>query len=122
LRYCWSMDGTSRIFRGIKRTSKIGGGRAKLLFSGLLKGSFIAPLEIRQLRVFRYQRKLMGQVSAEKNRLQKILEDGNIKLSAVVTDSFGVRARRIIEAMLGGETEVEELVYNEPQKLERLER
>jgi len=38
------------------------------------------------------------------------LEDGNSKLSAVVTDSFGVPATRIIEAMLGGETEVEELV------------
>lgn len=83
----------------------------KLLLSGLLKGSFIPPLEIRQLRdLFRYKRKLTGQVSAEKNRLQKILEDGNIKLSAVVTDSFGVSATRIIEAMLGGETEVEELV------------
>ena len=83
----------------------------KLLLSGLLKGSFIPPLEIRQLRdLFRYKRKLTGQVSAEKNRLQKILEDGNIKLSAVVSDSFGVSSTRIIEAMLGGETEVEELV------------
>ena len=83
----------------------------KLLLSGLLKGSFIPPVEIRQLRdLFRYKRKLRGQISAEKNRLQKILEDGNIKLSSVVTDSFGVSATRIIEAMLAGEEEVAELV------------
>ena len=53
----------------------------KLLLSGLLKGSFIPPVEIRELRdLFRYKRKLTGQVSAERNRLQKILEDANIRV------------------------------------------
>ncbi len=76
----------------------------KLLLSGLLKGSFIPPVEIRELRdLTRYKRKLTGQVAAEKNRLQKILEDANLKLSAVVTDTFGVSATRIIEALLAGE-------------------
>ena len=83
----------------------------KLLLSGLLKGSFIPPVEIRQLRdLFRYKRKLTGQVSAEKNRLQKILEDANIKLSSVVSDVFGVSATRIIDALIGGEEDLEELV------------
>lgn len=83
----------------------------KLLLSGLLKGSFIPPVEIRELRdLFRYKRKLTGQVSAEKNRLQKILEDANIKLSSVVSDTFGVSATKIIDALLAGEEKIEELV------------
>jgi transposase len=83
----------------------------KLLLSGLLQGSFIPPLEIRQLRdLFRYKRKLTGQVSAEKNRLQKILEDANVKLSSVVSDTFGVSATKIIDALLAGEENIEELV------------
>lgn len=84
---------------------------AKLLLSGLLKGSFIPPKEIRELRdLFRYKRKLVGQISSEKNRLQKILEDANIKLSSVVSDTFGVSSTRIIDALLKGENDVEELV------------
>ena len=68
-------------------------------------------MEIRQLRnLFRYKRKLTGQVSAEKNRLQKILEDANIKLSSVVSDTFGVSATRIIDALLEGQEDTEELV------------
>lgn len=84
---------------------------AKLLLSGLLKGSFIPPKEIRELRdLFRYKRKLVGQISSEKNRLQKILEDANIKLSSVVSDTFGVSSTRIIEALLNGQNDIEELV------------
>lgn len=84
---------------------------AKLLLSGLLKGSFIPPKEIRELRdLFRYKRKLTGQVSSEKNRLQKILEDTNIKLSSVVSDTFGVSATKMIDAMLDGEQDVEKLI------------
>lgn len=83
----------------------------KLLLSGLLKGSFIPPVEIRQLRdLTRYKRKLTQHVAAEKNRLQKILEDANLKLSSVVSDSFGVSATRIIEALLAGEEKIEELL------------
>jgi transposase len=83
----------------------------KLLLSGLLKGSFIPPIEIRQLRdLTRYKRKLTQQIAAEKNRLQKILEDANLKLSSVVSDSFGVSATKIIDALLEGEEEISELL------------
>ena len=83
----------------------------KLLLSGLLKGSFIPPVEIRQLRdLFRYKKKLTGQVSAEKNRLQKILEDANLKLTSVVSDTFGVSATKIIDALLAGEENIAELL------------
>jgi transposase len=84
---------------------------SKLLLSGLLKGSFIPPKEIRELRdLFRYKRKLTSQISSEKNRLQKILEDANIKLSSVVSDTFGVSSTKIINALIEGENDIEALV------------
>lgn len=82
----------------------------KLLLSGLLKGSFIPPKPIRELRdLTRYRRKIVGQVASEKNRIQKILEDANIKLSSVVSDMSGATATKIINAMIDGETNIEEL-------------
>ncbi|RLD54280.1 MAG: IS110 family transposase [Bacteroidetes bacterium] len=83
---------------------------AKLLLSGLLKGSFIPPKPIRELRdLTRYRRKIVGQVSSEKNRLQKILEDANIKLSSVVSNMSGATATKIINAMISGEEDIEKL-------------
>lgn len=84
---------------------------AKLLLSGLLKGSFIPKLSIRELRdLTRYKRKVIEQTSAEKNRIQKILEDANIKLSSVVSSMSGATATKIIDAMISGEENIEELV------------
>lgn len=84
---------------------------AKLLLSGLLKGSFIPPVGIRELRdLTRYRRKVIQQEASEKNRIQKILEDANIKLSSVVSDMSGVTATKIISMMIDGEDNLEELV------------
>jgi len=84
---------------------------AKLLLSGLLRGSFIPPKPIRELRdLTRYKRKIIGQISSEKNRIQKILEDANIKLSSVVSDMSGATATKIIDAMIGGEDNINELL------------
>ena len=64
--------------------------RVYLHLSDLLKGSFIPEHPIRELRdLTRYKTKLTHQISAEKNRFQKILEDANIKLSSVLNDVFG---------------------------------
>lgn len=83
----------------------------KLLLSGLLKGSFIPPKPTRELRdLTRYRRKIIGTIASEKNRLQKILEDANIKLSCVVSNMSGRVATKIINAMLDGEEDVSELV------------
>lgn len=83
---------------------------SKLLISGLLKGSYIPPKKIRELRdLCRYKKKLINQISSEKNRMQKILEDANIKLSSVVSDVFGVSASRIIEAIIDGKEDLDEL-------------
>jgi transposase len=84
---------------------------AKLLLSGLLRGSFIPPKPTRELRdLTRYKRKVIEQVSAEKNRIQKFLEDANIKISSVVSSTSGVTATRIIDAMIAGEQNIEELL------------
>ncbi len=78
---------------------------AKLLLSGLLKGSFIPERPIRELRdLTRYKTKLTNQVTAEKNRFQKILEDANIKLSSVLKDVFGATGTKIINHILEHES------------------
>jgi len=73
----------------------------KLLLSGLLKGSFIPPKEIRELRdLVRLKRKYTQQITSDKNRLMKTLEDANIKLSSVVSDVFGVSATKIVNDLV----------------------
>lgn len=84
---------------------------AKLLLSGLLRGSFIPPREIRELRdLTRYRKKLVNQVSAEKNRYQKILEDANLKLSVVLSDVFGATGQKIMAKILKGDYKLEQLL------------
>ena len=84
----------------------------KLLLSGLLKGSFIPCKEIRELRdLTRYKRKLTNQVSAEKNRFQKILEDANLKLSVVLSDVFCVTGMKMIKEILSGHYQPEQLLH-----------
>jgi len=83
---------------------------AKLLLSGLLQGSLIPPKPIRELRdLTRYRRKIVGQIASEKNRIQKVLEDANIKLSSVVSNMSGATATKIIDAMIWGEEDIEKL-------------
>jgi transposase len=82
----------------------------KLLLSGLLKGSFIPPCDIREMRdLFRYRKKLTAQIVAEKNRFQKILEDANIKLGSVISDVFGASGKAITNAIIGGQTDAAKL-------------
>jgi transposase len=76
---------------------------ARLLRWGLLKPSLIPPRPIRDLRdLCRYRKKLTEQASAEKNRIQKVLEDANIKLASVVSTVFGVSGRAMLEALIQG--------------------
>lgn len=83
---------------------------AQLLRCGLIKASFIPPKPIRELRdLTRYRKKLIGQLSSEKNRVQKVLEDANIKLSSVATDIFGVSGMLIINALLDGNSDAKEM-------------
>lgn len=87
---------------------------SKLLLSGLLKGSFIPPQDIRELRdLVRYKRKLINQAASEKNRLIKTLEDCNIKLSSVISDvNDGVSATKIINDIIKGITDIDKLMLH----------
>lgn len=81
-----------------------------LLRNGLIRSSFIPPRHIRQLRdLTRHRRKLHHNIASEKNRLQKYLEDANIKLSSVVTDIFGASGRDILRQIIKGNTNADEL-------------
>ena len=83
---------------------------ADLLSHGLLKASFIPPQDIRDLRdLTRYRKSLTDERVREANRLQKLLETANIKLSSVATDVMGVSGRAMLEALLAGNTDPEVL-------------
>jgi transposase len=84
---------------------------SKLLLSGLLKGSFIPPCEIRELRdLTRYRKKVVGQAASEKNRIIKILEDANIKLSSVLSNVDGATGTKIINSFIEGTTDIDKLI------------
>lgn len=77
---------------------------AQLLQYGLLKGSFIPPRSQRELRdLTRHRTQLVEEKIRTANRIHKILEDANIKLSSVATDILGLSGRAMLEALIQGE-------------------
>jgi transposase len=77
---------------------------AQLLQHGLLRPSFIPPRPTRELRDLTRQRtRLIGEKAAVANRVQKVLEDANVKLGSVASDVLGVSGRAMIEAIIRGE-------------------
>lgn len=79
---------------------------ADLLRHGLLKASFVPPREQRDLRELTRQRtKLIEEQARVANRIQKVLESANIKLSGVATDITGVSARAMLKQLVEGETD-----------------
>ena len=76
----------------------------------MLRPSFVPPHEIRRLRdLTRYRADLVGVRNAEKNRVEKLLEDACVKLSVVASDIFGVSGRDMMAAMIAGERDPEKL-------------
>jgi len=91
---------------------------AHLLQVGHLHGSFIPPLEIRELRDLTRQRvQLLNDRTSAINRLHKILQDANIKLSSVASDIMGVSGRAMIKAMIAGENDPKTLAELARQRL-----
>ena len=83
---------------------------ATLLRHGLLRGSFIPPRPLRELRdLTRYRSELVHDRVRLVNRLHKVLEDANIKLAMVATDVMGASGRAIFAALIAGETDPERL-------------
>ncbi|HMI33356.1 MAG TPA: transposase, partial [Propionibacteriaceae bacterium] len=69
----------------------------------MLRPSFVPPADIRQLRdLTRYRIDLVGVRTAEKNRVDKLLEDACLKLSVVASDIFGVSGRAMMAALIAG--------------------
>jgi transposase len=76
---------------------------AHLLRHGLLTGSYIPPLPVRQLRdLTRLRKELIQDTVREKNRIQKFLEDANVKIASVLSDVLNVTGQEILSALLDG--------------------
>jgi len=83
---------------------------ADLLRHGLLQPSYVPPPELRELRsLLRYRVKLVNARSGERNRIIKLLESANIKISSIVSDVFGVSGRLMLEALKRGHATPEEM-------------
>lgn len=77
---------------------------ATLARAGLLRGSFVPPAKLRELRLIARQRqKLVGQLASEKNRLHKVLTDSGVRLGVVVSDLHGQSARAMVKAIIAGQ-------------------
>jgi transposase len=91
---------------------------AELLQHGLLRGSFVPPTEIQDLRdLTRYRVELRQAQARVANRIQKLLEQANIKLSSVVSDTLGVSGQQMLEAMIAGQQDPEQLADLARKKL-----
>jgi transposase len=76
---------------------------AHLLRHGMIRPSFIPPRPLRDLREFTRRRKQMIELGAEeRNRVQKILEDANVKIGDVLSDVFGLSGQLMLEALVNG--------------------
>jgi transposase len=79
---------------------------AQLLEHGLLRGSFVPPPPLRDLRdLTRYRQTLLEDRTRQINRVHKVLEDAGIKLASVASDIFGVSGRAMLAALVAGTTE-----------------
>jgi len=83
---------------------------ADLLQHGLLKGSFVPPTPIQDVRdLTRYRAELRQSQNRVANRIQKFLEQANLKLSSVASNALGVSGRQMLEAIIAGQDNAEQL-------------
>jgi transposase len=84
---------------------------ADLLAHGLVKASLVPPTPIQELRdLTRTRRQLVREIVQHTQRVERVLEDANIKLSAVIADVLGASGRRILEALVAGEADPDRLL------------
>jgi len=96
----------AHVLRGRKTDVKDAEWLADLLRHGLLQASFIPPLEIRELReLTRYRDSVVREQSRVANRIQKVIESGNVKLGQVASDALGASGRAMLWALARGETD-----------------
>ena len=83
---------------------------ADLLAHGLIRSSFVPPAPIQTLRdLTRTRKQLVREIARHTQRIQKTLEDANLKLTHVVSDLLGLSGRAILQALMAGETDPERL-------------
>jgi transposase len=83
---------------------------ADVLAHGLIRSSFVPPAPIQELRdLTRTRKQLVGEIARHTLRMQKALEDANLKLTRVVSDILGTSGRAILRALIAGETDPERL-------------
>ena len=104
--------------RGHKTDWKDSQWLAHLLRHGMIRASFIPPRAIRELRdLTRRRKQLVRAGSEERNRIQKVLEDANVKIGDVLTDVFGATGQAILEALLEGKASVAEMAQLAKQRV-----
>ena len=95
-----------KALRGRKSDLQDGERIADYLQHGLLEGSFVPPQPIQELRDLTRSRTMLRQEQVRvSNRILKVLEDGNVKLSSVMSDVMGVSGREMLRAIIQGESE-----------------
>jgi transposase len=103
--------------KGHKTDKKDGWWLAHLLRHAMVQASFIPKRDIRELRdLTRRRKRLLGAGSSEKNRIQKVLEDANVKLGNVLSDIFGVSGQLMLDALLEGKASAEEIAQHAKQR------
>ncbi|MEV6057644.1 IS110 family transposase [Streptomyces sp. NPDC052107] len=103
---CWLVNARNvKNVPGRPKTDKIDAvWLCKLAERGMLRPSFVPPKPIRELRdLTRLRAVFIGERSRNKQRVEKVLEDAQIKLSSVASDIFGLSGRAMLEALIGGE-------------------
>jgi len=84
---------------------------ADLLAHGLIRSSFVPPTEIQDMRMLmRTRKQLVRERSQHVQRIQKALEDANIKIASVVSDITGVSGQAILRAIIDGQTDPDQLI------------
>jgi len=84
---------------------------ADLLAHGLIRASFVPPTPVQELRdLTRTRKQLVREIAQHTQRIQKTLEDANIKITGVISNVLGTSGRALLEALVGGETDPERLV------------
>ena len=93
---------------------------AHLLRHDMIRASFVPPRPIRELRdLTRRRKQLLNDATSERNRVQKTLEDANVKLGSVLSDVFGVSGQRMLEALLDGRGSAQEIAEMARDKARR---
>ena len=84
---------------------------ADLLAHGLIRGSFVPPAPVQELRdLTRTRKQLTREVVQHTQRIQQTLEDANIKITGMVSDIVGMSGRAILQGVIAGESDPERLV------------